>query len=123
MKVNEYIPNLDVAAPVWLDALEHLCRPWQMAYFRPFSNVISIKTSRAAREKNTSNMADVRRWRHRVTSLQVLYIHLDFRTPLFLLAYNSMQRDIVILPLARWENAYGTFSHIVPDKSSRLKCK
>jgi hypothetical protein len=24
-------------------------------------------------EKNTSNMADVRRWRHRVTSLQVLY--------------------------------------------------
>jgi hypothetical protein len=27
-----------------------------MAYFRPFSNVISIKTSRAA-QKNTSNMA------------------------------------------------------------------
>jgi hypothetical protein len=33
-----------------------------MAYFLPFSNVISIKTTRAAgREKNTSNMADVRR--------------------------------------------------------------
>jgi hypothetical protein len=43
----------------------------QMAYFRPFSNVISIKSSRVAR-KNTSNMADVCRWRHRVMSLQVL---------------------------------------------------
>jgi hypothetical protein len=40
---------------------------WQMAYFRPFSNFISIK-------KNTSNMAIVRRWRHRVTSLHVLYV-------------------------------------------------
>jgi hypothetical protein len=72
MKVNEYLPNLDVEAPVWLEALERFYRPRQMAYFRPFSNVISIKTS-ARREKNTSNMADVRRWRHRVTSLQVLY--------------------------------------------------
>jgi hypothetical protein len=45
MKVNEFLSNLDVEAPVWLDS-----------YFRPFSNVISIKTSRAAR-KNTSNMA------------------------------------------------------------------
>jgi hypothetical protein len=60
MKVNEYFPNLDVEAPVWLDALERFYRPWQMAYLRLFSNVISIKTSRAAR-KNTSNMADVRR--------------------------------------------------------------
>jgi hypothetical protein len=51
MKVNEYLPNLDDEAPVWLDALERLYRPWQMAYFRPFSNVISIKTSRAARKK------------------------------------------------------------------------
>jgi hypothetical protein len=49
MKVNEYLPNLDVEAPVWLDALERFYR--QMAYFRPFSNVISIKTSRAARKK------------------------------------------------------------------------
>jgi hypothetical protein len=56
MKVNEYLPNLDVEAPVWLDALERFYWPWQMAYFRPFSNVISIKTS-ARREKNTSNMA------------------------------------------------------------------
>jgi hypothetical protein len=72
LKVNQYLPNLDVEAPVWLDALERSYRPWQMAYFRPFSNIISIKTSRAAR-KNTSNMADVRQWRHRVTSLQVLY--------------------------------------------------
>jgi hypothetical protein len=31
--------------------LERFCRPWQMAYFRPFSNVISIKMSRAARKK------------------------------------------------------------------------
>jgi hypothetical protein len=39
----------------------------QMAYFRPFSNVISIKTARAARKK----------YLHRVTSLQVLYsVHL-----------------------------------------------
>jgi hypothetical protein len=46
-----YLPNLDVEAPVWLDALERFYRPWQMAYFRPFSNVISIKTSRAVRKK------------------------------------------------------------------------
>jgi hypothetical protein len=53
--------------------MERFYRPWQMAYFRPLSNVgISIKTARAAR-KNTSNMADVGRWHHRVTSLQVLY--------------------------------------------------
>jgi hypothetical protein len=51
MKVNEYLPNPDVEAPVWLDALERFYRPWQMAYFRPFSNVISIKTSRAAQQK------------------------------------------------------------------------
>jgi hypothetical protein len=51
MKVNEYLPNIDVAAPVWLDALERFYRPWQMAYFRPFPNVISIKTSRAAWKK------------------------------------------------------------------------
>jgi hypothetical protein len=31
--------------------LERFYRPWQMAYFRPFSSVISIKTSRAARKK------------------------------------------------------------------------
>jgi hypothetical protein len=71
MKVNEYFTNLDVEAPAWLDALERFYRPWQMAYFRPLSNVISIKRP-ARREKNTSNMADGRRWRHRVTSLQVL---------------------------------------------------
>jgi hypothetical protein len=51
MKVNEYLPNLDVEAPVWLDALERFYPPWQMAYFRPFSNVISIKTTRAARKE------------------------------------------------------------------------
>jgi hypothetical protein len=63
---------VNVEAPVWYDALERFYRPWQMAYFRPFSNVISIKTSHAVR-KNSSNMADVRRWCHRVTSLQILY--------------------------------------------------
>jgi hypothetical protein len=51
MMLNEYLPNLDVEAPVWLDALERFHRPWQMAYFRPFSNVISIKTSRTTRKK------------------------------------------------------------------------
>jgi hypothetical protein len=55
-KVNEYLPNLDVEVPIRFDALERFYRPWQMAYFRQFSNVISIKTSRAA-QKNTSNMA------------------------------------------------------------------
>jgi hypothetical protein len=50
MRVNEYIPNLDVEAPVWLDALERFYRPWQLFQLkRP-----------ARREKNTSNMADVR---------------------------------------------------------------
>jgi hypothetical protein len=57
MKVNEYLPNLDVDVPVWFDALERFYRPWKMAYFRPFSNIISIKTSHAARKKPTSNMA------------------------------------------------------------------
>jgi hypothetical protein len=52
MKVNEYLPNLDVEAPVWLDALQRFYRPWQMAYFRSFSNAISIKTSRAAQKKH-----------------------------------------------------------------------
>jgi hypothetical protein len=51
MKVNEYLPNLDVEVPVWFDALERFYRPSQMAYIRPFSNVISIKTTRAARKK------------------------------------------------------------------------
>jgi hypothetical protein len=44
MKVKEYLPNLDVEAPAWLDALERFYRPWQ-------HNVISIKTTRAARKK------------------------------------------------------------------------
>jgi hypothetical protein len=51
MNVNEYLPNLDVEVPVCFDAFERFNRPWKMAYFRPFSNVISIKTSRAARKK------------------------------------------------------------------------
>jgi hypothetical protein len=51
MKVNEYLPNLDVEDPVWCDALERYYRPRKMAYFRPFSNVISIKTSHVARKK------------------------------------------------------------------------
>jgi hypothetical protein len=55
MKVHEYLSNLDVEVPVWLDALERFYRPWQMAYFRPFSNVISIKTSRAVRKKYLQN--------------------------------------------------------------------
>jgi hypothetical protein len=29
---------------VWFDSLERFYRPWKIAYFRPFSNVISIKT-------------------------------------------------------------------------------
>jgi hypothetical protein len=33
MKVNEYLPNLDVEVPVWFDALERFYRPWKMAYF------------------------------------------------------------------------------------------
>jgi hypothetical protein len=40
------------------------------------------------RKKNTSNMVDIRRWRHRVTSLQVLYAfaatHMRVNTPLFI---------------------------------------
>jgi hypothetical protein len=51
MKVNEYLPNLDVEVPVWFDALERFYRPWNMAYFWPFSNVISIKTSCATQKK------------------------------------------------------------------------
>jgi hypothetical protein len=51
MKVNEYLPNLDVEALVWFDALERFYRPWKMVYFRLFSNVISIKMSRAARKE------------------------------------------------------------------------
>jgi hypothetical protein len=51
MKVNEYLPNLGVEVPVWFDALERFHRPWKIAYFLPFSNVISIKTSRAAQQK------------------------------------------------------------------------
>jgi hypothetical protein len=48
MKLNEYLPNLDVEVPVWFDALERLYRSWKITYFRPFSNVISIKTSNMA---------------------------------------------------------------------------
>jgi hypothetical protein len=66
MKVNEYLPNLGVEVPVWFDALERFYRPWEMAYFRPFSNV--IKTSRAARKKYLQYGGD-HRWRH----VQVLY--------------------------------------------------
>jgi hypothetical protein len=51
MKVNEYLPNLDVEVPVWFDALERFYRPWKMAYCRPFSNVISIKTSFEVQKK------------------------------------------------------------------------
>jgi hypothetical protein len=51
MKVNEYLPNFDVEAPVSFDALERFYRPWQMAYFRQFSNVISMLKLPARREK------------------------------------------------------------------------
>jgi hypothetical protein len=41
---------------------------------RCIGTFISALTKRPALcDKNTSNMADIRRWRHRVTSLQVLY--------------------------------------------------
>jgi hypothetical protein len=43
-------------------------RPWKMTYFRPFSNIISIKTSRAARTKYLQHGGE-HRWRH----VQVLY--------------------------------------------------
>jgi hypothetical protein len=72
--LNEYLPDLDVEAPVWLEALERFHRHWQMAYFGHFLTLFQLKRP-AQREKNTSNMADVRRWRHHVTSLQVLYRH------------------------------------------------
>jgi hypothetical protein len=61
MKVNEYLPNLDVEVPIWFDALERFYRPWKIAYFRPFSNVISIKMSRAARKKYLQHGGD-HRW-------------------------------------------------------------
>jgi hypothetical protein len=51
-----------------IDALERFYRPWQMAYFLPFSNVFSIKTSRAARKKYLQYGG-----RPSMTSLQVLY--------------------------------------------------
>jgi hypothetical protein len=58
MKVNEYLPNLDVEAPVWLDALEHFYRPWQMA----------------RREKIPptwrTSVDDVIAWRHCKSSIQ-----------------------------------------------------
>jgi hypothetical protein len=47
MKVNEYLPNLDVEVPVWFDALGTFLSALKMAYLRPFSNIISIKTARA----------------------------------------------------------------------------
>jgi hypothetical protein len=43
-----------------------------MAYFRPFSNVISTKTSRAARKKYLQHGGD-HRWRHGWRHVQVLY--------------------------------------------------
>jgi hypothetical protein len=72
MKVNEYLPNLDIEVPVWSEALERFYRPWKMAYFRPFSNVISIKTSRAVRKKYLQHGGDYR-WRHEWSHVQVLY--------------------------------------------------
>jgi hypothetical protein len=63
MRVNEYLPNFDVEAPVWFYAFERFYRPWKMAYFWPFSNVISIKTSCAARKKYLQHGGD-RRWRN-----------------------------------------------------------
>jgi hypothetical protein len=46
--------------------------PDKWPIFGRFLTLFPLKRP-APREKNTSNMADVRRWRHRVTSLQVLY--------------------------------------------------
>jgi hypothetical protein len=77
-KTNEYLPNLDVEAPVWLDALERFYRPWQWPIFVHFLTLFPLKRPER-RERNTSNMADVRRWTHRVTSLQVLYTWLTWR--------------------------------------------
>jgi hypothetical protein len=69
MKVNEYLPNLDVEAPAWLNALERFYRP----YFRPFSNVISIKTTCAARKKIApiwrTSVDDVIAWCHCKSSI------------------------------------------------------
>jgi hypothetical protein len=46
--------------------------PDKWPIFGRFPTLFALKRP-ARHEKNTSNMADVRRWRHRVTSLQVLY--------------------------------------------------
>jgi hypothetical protein len=72
MKVNEYLPNLDVEAPVWLDALNVSIGPDKWPIFGRFLTLFPLKHP-TRREKNTSNMADIRRWRHRVMSLQVFY--------------------------------------------------
>jgi hypothetical protein len=70
MKVNEYLPNLDVEAPAWLDALEPFYRPWQMAYFRPFSNVISINGKIPPIWR--TDVDDVIAWRHCKSSIPSL---------------------------------------------------
>jgi hypothetical protein len=69
---------------VWYFSGSHGCItwPWQMGFFGRFLTLFALKRP-AWREKNTSNMADVRRWRHRVTSLQVLYWHVKLVTGLF----------------------------------------
>jgi hypothetical protein len=54
--------------------------PDKWPIFGRFLTLFPLKRP-ARREKNTSNMADVRRWRHRVTSLQVLYMNRYQRPP------------------------------------------
>jgi hypothetical protein len=70
---------IDVEIPVWFDALERFYRPWNMAYFRPFSNVISIKTSCAAQKKYLQYGGDRRNVIDDVTCkssiVQVLYMY------------------------------------------------
>jgi hypothetical protein len=68
-----HLENLD-EVPVWFYALERFYRPWKWPIFGRFLTLFPLKRL-GLREKNTSNMAGVRRWRHRVTSLQVLYLH------------------------------------------------
>jgi hypothetical protein len=58
---------------VMTDALERFYWPWKIAYFRPFSNVISIQTFRVARKKYLQHGGD-HRWRHGWHHVQVLYM-------------------------------------------------
>jgi hypothetical protein len=92
-KHNLPIEDLHVTSSMTLRAVAAILEVFFLRRTGRFLTLFPLKRP-ARRETNTSNMADVRRWRHRVTSLQVLNRRKKHQCVLLQLASNSIKLNL-----------------------------